>query len=211
MIRRLVLGLVLAAGCTTATAVPPMPAPQHTHSVYLVSHGWHVGLAVRRADVSPALWPESGALGSVRFVEVGWGDADYYPAAQGHPGLALQAAFASAASVLHVAAIDEPLEQFFRGSTIVEVPLSSSGFEALTRFIHAAYARDASGRPIVVGAGIYGVSRFYRAEGRYRLFDNSNTWTAKALAAAGCPIDPADTVTAGSLLRWAHGQRTGCR
>jgi uncharacterized protein (TIGR02117 family) len=211
MIRRLGLVFLLAAGCATATSAPTTRAPAHTHSVFLVSHGWHVGLAVRRADVSPALWPESGALGPVRYVEVGWGDADYYPAAQAHPALALQAAFASAATVLHVAAIDRPLEEFFEGSTIIEVPLSSPGFEALTRFIHAAYARDASGQPIVVGAGIYGVSRFYRAEGRYRLFDNSNTWTAKALAAAGCPIDSADTVTAGSLLRWAHGQRATCR
>ena len=175
-----------------------------------MSHGWHVGLAVPRADVSPALWPESAALGPVRFVEVGWGDADYYPAVRGHPGLALQAAFASASSVLHVAGIDAPLTEFFRGSTIIEVPLSSAGFEALTRFIHAAYARDSSGQPIAIGPGIYGTSRFYRAEGRYRLLDNSNTWTAKALAAAGCPID-ADTITAGSLLGWARDHRTACR
>ena len=167
----------------------------------LVSHGWHVGLAVRRADVSPALWPESAALGPVRYLEVGWGDADYYPAVRGNPGLALRAAFASAASVLHVAGIDAPLAEFFGGAPIIDLHLSPRGFEALTRFIHAAYARDGAGQPIVVGPGIYGVSHFYRAEGRYRLFDNSNTWTAKALAVAGCPIDPADILTAGGLLR----------
>lgn len=182
-----------------------------THVVTLVSHGWHVGLAVRRADVSPAVWPDSAALGPVRYLEIGWGDADYYPAVRGHPGLALRAAFASAGSVLHVAGIDAPLAEFFAGSTIIEVPLSSRGFEELTRFIHAAYARDAAGQAIVVGPGIYGASRFYRAEGRYRLFDNSNTWTAKALAAAGCPIDPDDTLTAGSLLRRARDLGAACR
>ena len=208
MIRRVWVVLVLAVGCATPVPVS-RESGTHAHRVFLVSHGWHVGLAVERADVSPTVWPESAALGPVRFVEVGWGDADYYPAVRGHPGLALQAAFASASSVLHVAGIDAPLTEFFHGSTIIEVPLSSRGFAALTRFIHAAYARDGAGQPIVVGTGIYGVSRFYRAEGRYRLFDNSNTWTAKALAAAGCPIDP-DTITAGGLLRWAQDQGATC-
>ena len=168
--------------------------------MYLVSHGWHVGLAVRRADVSPGLWPESTAFGAVRYLEVGWGDGDYYPAVRGNPGLALKAAFGSESSVLHVAGIDAPLTAFFSESEIIEVPLSPRGFEALIRLIRSAYARDEAGRAIVAGPGIYGVSRFYRATGQYRLRDNSNHWTAKALAAAGCPIDPADIMTAGSLM-----------
>ena len=181
-------------------AAPPLEAGTDAHVVYLVSHGWHVGLAVRRADVSPAMWPESATFGAVRYLEVGWGDGDYYPAVRGNPGLALKAAFSSGSSVLHVAGIDTPLTAFFAESSIIEVPLSPRGFEALIRFIHAAYARDAAGNPIAAGPGIYGVSRFYRATGHYRLRGNSNHWTAKALAAAGCPIDPADMMTAGSLM-----------
>jgi uncharacterized protein (TIGR02117 family) len=186
--------------CSPLTPGPPLEPSADAHAIYLVSHGWHVGLAVRRADVSPALWPESVAFGAVRYLEVGWGDGDYYPAVRGHPGLALKAAFSSTSSVLHVAGIDAPLTTFFAESSIIEVPLSTRGFDALIRFIHAAYARDAAGSAIVAGPGIYGASRFYRATGQYRLGDNSNHWTAKALAAAGCPIDPADMMTAGSLM-----------
>lgn len=191
--------------CARVSPVAPAlePAP-HAHVAYLVSHGWHVGLAVRREDVSTGVWPESTDLGAVRYLEIGWGDGDYYPAARGTPALALQAAFSSDSSVLHVAGIDASLTDFFDQSSIIEVPLSPRGFEQLTRFIAAAYARDAAGRPIVVGPGLYGRSRFYRATGRYRLLDNSNHWTAKALAAAGCPIDPAETMTAGSLLQRAR-------
>jgi uncharacterized protein (TIGR02117 family) len=190
---------VLACSPLTPTA-PPVEPGTDAHVVYLVSHGWHVGLAVRRADVSPAMWPESATFGAARYLEVGWGDGDYYPAVRGNPGLALKAAFSSASSVLHVAGIDAPLAAFFAESSIIEVPLSPRGFEALIRFIHAAYARDATGNPIAAGPGIYGVSRFYRATGHYRLRDNSNHWTAKALASAGCPIDPVDMMTAGSLM-----------
>ena len=199
----MVAALVAVATLACSRTAPRMPALEpaaHAHVVYLVSHGWHVGLAVRRADVPPASWPESTALGHVRYLEVGWGDGEYYPLARGHPGVALQAAFGSTSSVLHVAGIDAPLTEFFSGSAILEVPLSPAGFAALIRFIESAYERDGAGVAIVTGSGLYGVSRFYRARGRYRLFDNSNHWTARALAAAGCPIDPAETLTAGRLL-----------
>ena len=202
----MIAALVAASALACAHPMAPAPALEpvaHAHVVYLVSHGWHVGLAVRQADVSPAIWPESVALGPVRYLEIGWGDGDYYPLARGHPGVALKAAFNSASSVLHVAGIDAPLAEFFSESSIIEVPLSPHGFDALIRFIHAAYARDAGGSAIVTGPGLYGVSRFYRARGQYRLLDNSNHWTAKALAAAGCPIDPADSMTAGSVMERA--------
>ncbi len=178
--------------------MPPSPGPAKL--AFLVSHGWHVGIAVERVDVSIAIWPESGDLGRFRYVEVGWGDGAFYPAVPGTMGLALKAAFSSESSVLHVAAFDAPVTEFFAGSTIIEVPLSPRGFDALSQFIHASYARDAAGHPRVVAPGLYGHARFYRATGRYRLFDNSNTWTARALRAAGCPIDPAEAITAASVL-----------
>jgi hypothetical protein len=93
---------------------------------------------------------------------------------------------------------------FFAGSTVITVPLSVDGFDALSRFVHDAYARDAAGGTRVVAPGLYGQARFYRATGRYRLLDNSNTWTARALHAAGCPIDPARFVTAGAVLEAAR-------
>src|SRR5262249_52704227 len=56
--------------------------------------------------------------------------------------------------------------------------------------VHPRGLRTGRERAAGRGPGLYAESRFYRAIGRYRLFDNSNTWTAKALRAAGCPIDP---------------------
>ena len=192
--------IALAAGCAP---LPPVAPPETSPSgafVYLVNHGWHVGIAMERQEVSPAIWLESAEFGGFRYVEVGWGDADYYPADRGTIGLALKAAFSSKGSVLHVAAFDAPLPEFFGGSEIIEVPLSPRGLEDLARFIHATYTRDASGRPVVVAPGLYGHGAFYRATGEYRLLNNSNTWTARALAVAGCPIDAAGAITAGGVM-----------
>jgi len=192
--------IALAAGCAPLPPAAPPETPPSGAFVYLVNHGWHVGIAVERQEVPPAIWPESAEFGDFRYLEVGWGDADYYPAARGTIGLALKAAFSSKGSVLHVAAFDAPPTEFFDRSKIIEVPLSRRGLEYLGHFIHAAYVRDASGRPVVLAPGLYGHGAFYRATGQYRLQDNSNNWTARALAVAGCPIDAAETITAGSVM-----------
>jgi uncharacterized protein (TIGR02117 family) len=168
--------------------------------VWVVDHGWHVGLAVRRADVSATIWPESVELGAVRFIEVGWGDGDFYPAPAGTSGLAVRAAFWSRSSVLHVVGFDRPLAEFFGQAPIVEIMLSPRGFDALSRFIQQAYARDADGRLVRVAPALYGRGSFYLAAGRYHAMSNSNTWAARALRAAGCPITPAWALTAGNVL-----------
>ena len=198
---------MLVALLLMATAV----AADDAKVVWLVSHGWHVGIAVARADVSRAVWPESAEVGGRRYIEVGWGDAEYYPASETSVGMGLRAALGSESSVLHVAAFDPAPADFFAGSPVVPVTLSARGFEALTRFIASHYVRDAAGRPVVVAPGRYGEARFYRATGRYRVFDNSNTWAAKALKAAGCPVDEG-TMTAGGVVRQVRELTPGvCR
>jgi uncharacterized protein (TIGR02117 family) len=178
--------------------------------VYVVSHGWHVGIAVARADVAPSIWPEAADLGPFRYIEVGWGDGAFYPAPRGTLALAIEAALSSKSSVLHVAGFDAPVTEFFPGSTVIDLAVSPEGFDALTRFIHETYARDDAGQPVRLGAGLYGHARFYRATGRYRLFDNSNHWTARALQAARCPIDPSGAFSADAVLdRVRRIQRCG--
>jgi uncharacterized protein (TIGR02117 family) len=160
---------------------------------------------VARADVSPNIWPEIEDLGPFSYVEVGWGDGDYYPAARGTPVLALKAAFRSRSSVLHAVGFDTPVERFFPHSTIVAVDLSPGGFDRLCRYVHESYVRDRDSRRIVtVAPAAYGHGFFYLARGHYALLHNSNHWTATALKVAGCPVEPDDALTAGSVLHQAR-------
>jgi uncharacterized protein (TIGR02117 family) len=171
--------------------------------VYLVSHGWHVGLVLPREDLAgvgpPA--PPGGRL--VQYVEVGWGDGDYYPAKRGTLPLALRAAFHSRSSVLQVIGFDGPVAEMFPRSKILAIDLAPAGLAALSRHVEASQAVDQAGRPVVVAPAQYGVGAFYLARGRYRLADNSNTWVARGLKAAGCPIDVDAAVTAGAVLHQA--------
>ena len=194
------LALLAVAACGALASAPVVSDATLPSRVWVVSHGWHVGVAVARADVSATTWPLRDDLGPFAFLEVGWGDADYYPAARGTVAQALKAAFRSTGSVLHVAAFDPHPTQYFAGTEVVEVRVSAEGFADLCRFIDGYYAKDDAGRAIAVGPGLYGTSRFYRARGQYRVFDNSNHWTARALRTAGVPIDPETALTAGQVL-----------
>lgn len=167
-----------------------------------MGHGWHVGLVVRGADFPPDLWPE--AVAGRAFVEVGWGDADFYPASRPGPLLALRAAFCSRGSVLHVVGFDRPVLAFFPASEVVELTLPPGGERELARFLREAYARDETGHPEHVARPLYGVGGFYRARERYHVLANSNHWTARALRAGGLPVSLRGALTAGALLAQAR-------
>ena len=191
-----------AAGCLgPVEALYPPRAGEPVHPVWVVDHGWHTGLVVRADDVPPGFWPERADFPGARYLEVAWGDRDFYAAPRGTFVLALRAAFASRGSVVHVVGFAEPAERYFAGSEVVEVALSRAGVETLARFIDAAHARPAAGRAARLGPGLYGASGFYPATARYGLLNTCNTWIASALRAAGCPITPLWAVTAGGVLR----------
>ena len=209
-VRRAVVVLILAVAALTGIAcVGPSRRGEEPRSdetpaiVYVVGHGWHTGIVVRRADVSDA-WPQAGFLPPTTYLEVGWGDRAFYETPNAGVGLAIQAAFASDASALHVAGFDRPPGEAFPGADVVAIPLSRGGVVALGRFVSRSYALDVTGRPIELGPGLYPGSRFYAATGRYSLLRTCNNWIAEALRAGGCPISPAWAITAGALLRQAE-------
>lgn len=155
---------------------------------------------MRRVDVARDVWREAHDLGAFDHVEVGWGDGGFYAAERGTLGLAMRAAFRSASSVLHVAAFDGRVTEYFIASPVIELRLTRAGFDDLCRFIAAAHARNEAGESLPLRAGLYGASRFYLARERYRVTDNSNNWAARALRAGGVPLEPALLFSAGTVL-----------
>ena len=191
------------AGSGEKTVCPPGP-DEPAITVYLVSHGWHAGIVVERADISNAVWPEQVDFSMGKFLEIGWGDRDYYQTPEPHWGITLKAALLPTESVLHIVAFDAPILTYFPRSEIIEIQLSEPGFERLSRYISASYAKDASGKSIPLGVGLYGTSQMYLSTETYHLFNTCNVWTARAIKEAGCPITPAFTVTVDSLMSQAR-------
>jgi len=206
MIRIWVLFLATSCGaCATPVRDAPTPSECGLHkTIYLVSHGWHAGIVLRRADIPDSVWPELGDLPDTDYLEVGWGDMDFYQTADPHMGLILKAALLPTASVLHIVGFNGPVPAYFLYSEIIRIELSSAGFEHLSRTIAASFTLDEAGNARSLGPGLYGNSRFYLSRETYHLFNTCNVWTARALRAAGLPITPTRAISVESLMSQAR-------
>lgn len=205
--RGLVL-LLLAAMVAGCAANPPRPqatdtAP-HDASVYVIRHGWHTGVAVRRADVATGRWPESGHFARAAYIEVGWGDRDFYRAPGFNAWYGVKALFWPTPSVLHVAGLRRSPAHEFGADDMVELSVTRAGLEGLIAYISASFERPGQQAATPLGPGLYGDGAFYASRETFHLFRTCNVWIARALQAAGVPIEPATSIAAASLMAQAR-------
>lgn len=190
----------VVGGCVgpVASLYPPTRG-EPTVVVWVVGHGWHTGLIVPRRAVPSGIWPRRDDDFDAEYLEIGWGDREFYQAREPTSGLAIKAALWPTPSALHVVAFDSPPARAFPGAEIIELSLSAQGFARLNAFIAQAFARDEHGRALPLGPGLYGASQFYLGRESYYL-TTCNVWTARALRSAGLPISPIYALTAGNVV-----------
>ena len=188
--------------------------------IYLADHGHHAGLVVRRADldrlavaagveVQSAL---STRYGAYEWIEIGWGDEQFYRFAPTLSHVTASMAFSALSgmngrTVLHVVGLDRAPDTVFRNSDLQRIDLSSVGFGNVVRGIVGSFAVDEAGKPTELGRGIYGPSLFYRANGRYSLLNTCNMWLGDLMAAAGLKVSPVASVTSAGFMaeiRWRN-------
>jgi uncharacterized protein (TIGR02117 family) len=177
-----------------------LPVPGR-HSVFVLGHGYHSGLVVRAREVPEGAWPARRDFPNAEYLELGWGEREYYQHDDPGPGLALRALFTSSPSTLKVVAITGPLTRFFPESELVELHVSPEGFERMIDFVRRTHEVDAAGRAIMLRVKEHEGSRFYASAGTFHVLENCNVWVARALQAAGFPVDPTAATTTGMLLR----------
>ncbi|MDJ0808946.1 MAG: DUF2459 domain-containing protein [Desulfobacterales bacterium] len=202
--KRILYGLALLIAITSGCAAPevsPRTAPEEERRkvFQVVKHGWHVGIVVGQNEMASWL-PLLGAdFSGAAHLEIGWGDARFYQADEPSTGLALRAALWPTASVMHVVGFSGDPARYFAASEVVNICVSQSAYGRLLDFIRDSFARGPEGEVIPLGPGLYGTSRFYRAQGSFHLFNTCNTWAARAIAATGTPV-ATRIVTAGELF-----------
>ena len=198
-----ILGL-LGLGCgTLPKALPPVrespPAPA-TRAFHVLSHGWHTGIAVPAADLNGRLPDLAKRFPRATYYEIGWGDAGFYQSPKVTTGLALQAMFHSPGTVVHIVGFNVPPPAYFRTSEVLTVSVGEANYRNLLRYLESSFSRDANGRPLPLGPGLYGNSQFYAATGSYHACNTCNKWTAKALYSAGVDLSPALSLTSDSVV-----------
>ncbi|MGQ0662260.1 MAG: DUF2459 domain-containing protein [Pseudomonadota bacterium] len=168
--------------------------------IFVTSNGWHSGIVVARSDVPLAAIPEAADFPEAAYLEFGWGAADYYPAPRPTFGLALGAAFPGP-SVIHLSGLPDDPAKVFPTVTVLTVPLPDGGLRQLIAHLAASFDRAGAERAQPSARGLYDFSLFYPATGKFHLFNTCNTWTARALAAAGLAVEADGVQTAGDLVK----------
>ncbi len=199
---RLLLCLLwLCSACAGPGTPSPAPVPGEPHaSIYIVNEGKHAGLILRKADIPAGFIPESSDFPEADYLELGWGDWDYYQS--GDPGLwlTLKAAFWPTASVLHVAGIEGDIAGRYAGYEWIRLDLAPRPFAGLAGYVDRSFARNGSPRASPVGPEHHEDGRFYPANAKFHIFHTCNGWLAGALAAAGYPMGWFEPVTAEQLM-----------
>ena len=178
---------------------PPTPG-EPSKSIYLVSQSWHAGIVVKRADIPPGIWPQHNDFPDAEYLEVGWGDKDYYMTPSPHLGITLKAGLLPTASVLHIVGFSGSVTRYFPRSEVIRIELSEAGFQQLCSYLGSSYALDEAGRSQPLGPSLYGAGQFYLSQENYHAFNTCNVWTARGLREAGCPITPAANLTVDDLM-----------
>lgn len=153
--------------------------------ILLVSNGWHTGFVIARQDIPPKLLPEMSDFDpSVRWFEIGWGSAVYYPARHPDWKAAVEAALPGGA-VLHIAGLIDPYDQTFPSAKRIPLCPAPAERQALIWRILGTMERKGAQRVSPSYAGLYPFSLFYPAKGSFHLFHTCNSWTSEIL---GLPV-----------------------
>ena len=191
--------LLFACASPPGSLFPPGP-DEPSRTIYLVSHGWHAGIVVKRTDIPAGIWPQHNEFPEAEYLEIGWGDKDYYMTPKPGLGILLKAGLLPTSSVLHVVGFRGPVTDYFPRSQIVSIDLSEAGFERLCRYLEDSYAQGENAPSQPLGPSLYGDGRFYLSRETYHAFNTCNAWTARALREAGCPIRPAANLRVKTLM-----------
>src|SRR4051812_38776219 len=95
----LLLCLIVSISCTESVTETALYRERESGRPVWVAHdGWHAAVIIRNADIAPARLPEVRDFPEAEFLEISWGDADYFPAQHAGVNLTLKAAFWSSGS-----------------------------------------------------------------------------------------------------------------
>ncbi|NOR51922.1 MAG: DUF2459 domain-containing protein [Gammaproteobacteria bacterium] len=173
--------------------------------IYLVSHGWHAGIVLERQLLSEYIEVLQQDFANAEYLEIGWGDSDFYQTPDPHIGLILKAGLLPSESVLHLVGFNGDVTHYFPYSEIIELKVTPEQLDELVINIAASFTMDGKGKTVSLGRGLYGDSRFYSSKESYHIFNTCNVWTARALRRAGLDTHPLSAITVDDLMGQLRG------
>ncbi len=175
---------------------------QSLHKVYLIKTSWHVGITFHTDSVSVTELEILNYFRNYKYVDIGWGDADFYQ----NPGfnilLGLKAIILPTESVIRISGILSDLQYFIDVSDFtVELNLTHKQFRKLLTFVRNSLFKDSNGNYVIGSEHNNGRVIFFKSNLKYHLLHTCNTWIAETLNFAGLKIKKKGIITAQQLYR----------
>ncbi len=180
-----VLALTLAACSSIPTQAPSQPVAA---TITVVKRGWHTDICVRSTDAGPWLMALAQGYDGTRFLCFGYGERQYVVNRHHDPLTMLRALLPSQGALLLTMLSAPPAAAFSPPDQVLNLGISRAGLSGLQAYLRRSVQTDEHGTPIPLGTGPYLGSVFFAATGTYDLIHTCNTWTARALHAAGLPV-----------------------
>lgn len=199
---------LLFVGCSSVAGwqYPPESASDEIE-IYVVSHGWHTGVAIPGNQLGNELGFLTDVFGENPYYEIGWGDHGFYQAQEITAGIVVKALLLPSESVTHVVSLPIAPDRYFSQSEVLKIKISRRGFYHLKQSIRQSF-KQYNDDVLQLGNGLYGDSLFFQAEGSFHLLNTCNSWTSHILKAAGVPVK--FSLTSDSVMKQARSAVNDC-
>lgn len=186
----------------TAFTAKGWQEPDEKYTIYASSISWHTGIVVPSGIFPENIWPKQHNYSNAAYLEIGWGDADYFPNEGFNPWYALKAVFWPTSSVLQIKPIYGKVEAFYSNTDVAKIEISREQLQRLKNYLIGEFELDDNKKIIPATAGP-STSYFFKGSSYYYFPKNSNVWVARALKKAGFSISPIWYQTTGQVVKKA--------
>jgi hypothetical protein len=137
--------LTCAALCGCSSSAERTPSDtERSRVVYVVRRGHHTGLALAVADWPNRDWPVLASFPHARYLEFGWGDADYYQTPEPTSGMTMAAIFWPTPTVMEVVPWRQSIAAGVEDSETVVLHVSDVELQAIAKSIDEAFVQPIS-------------------------------------------------------------------
>lgn len=213
------LGLIAALWTWTLPGDPALrrPTPEAGVTVHVLNNGFHTDIAVPRAALEAGGGPLAAAsrsIGPGDWVLIGWGDAKFFvdtSPMEDRIQDGLRAFFrpGNASVVMLDPETGDPSRRFAPGSRRT-LTLSPEAFAGLRGQVQDSLSL-VEGRPRLSTARVGDGAHFFASREHFWIGYLCNSWTARVLNAAGLPVRPLRSATAGEVIAAVDRDLTGRR
>lgn len=171
------------------------------NSIYVISISWHTGIVVPAASFPDTLWREGHNYSDAQYLEIGWGDSDFFTQKKFNLWYALKSVFWPTPSAIQIKPIYQNVEKFYTNTHVAKIEVHDEQLKQLIAYLVEELELDEDGKILPVTA-VYG-NDFYKSSSLYYFPKNSNVWAARALKRTGFSLRPIWYQTTGQVVKKA--------